>query len=232
MGGSRGFRSYKTIGAIEYPNRINRDLLIQLTLDRRISALESIAPELHPPDIPFAIYAHVQSHRLLVCYMDAPGDTRFLLPQPAILLCRANIKLEPWFSSARRIWTCRTTAIDRGDRMRVQEALLTQRDGISLKELAKLIRATSAPAFDVIFAMVAEGTAVVSPGTATSPQMPLFPPPNTQADGLDIGSLASRAVDYHRQILASLSDLTRSNGDGHENSARQNEPLGTRVSPP
>jgi len=116
--------------------------------------------------------------------------------------------------------------------MRVQEALLTQRDGISLKELAKLIRATSAPAFDVIFAMVAEGTAVVSPGTATSPQMPLFPPPNTQADGLDIGSLASRAVDYHRQILASLSDLTRSNGDGHENSARQNEPLGTRVSPP
>lgn len=165
-----GFRSFKTASAIHYPNRWHRDLLIQLTFDPVITAIEQAPIELIAEDA-FGVFVTDGSSRTLIAATRDENDP----PMPAALPCcvsvpRSFVMQEPRCSTARTVWAARSVLVAPGDRVRVLARIAVSPHGAPLASLLDCVQTSQADPTDVVLALVCAGQAEIGIGAPLSPE--------------------------------------------------------------
>jgi hypothetical protein len=167
-GGGRGFRSFKTAAPIPYPCRWHRDLLIQMTLDPSIEALER---HTCGPDENFSVVAIVASTRRLVTALRKhPGASSDALPPDRTWILRSVVLAEPRCSTARMVWATRRTKVSLGDRLRILQMLEDCPAGSTLAAAGKCVRSDVGDPADAILALVCAGQVDIDIRNTLSPQ--------------------------------------------------------------
>ena len=156
-----GFKSFKTTGAIRYPSRWHRDLLIQTTLDSNIEAIEP-APGERQDACSFGIFVLVDGIRqLLIAVRDDLGIDPVDISVGGLPIPRSYILAEPRCSTARAIWSSRGALISPADRVRILGILWEDEEGISLGKLTERASESIADPVSVAFFLVCAGQAEV-----------------------------------------------------------------------
>lgn len=165
-----GFRSFKTIGAIPYPQRWHRDLLIQATLDPAVAAIEQAASSPRGQD-PFEVFVYFAGQRRRLIAVREASDFTMPCATDTTVLARSFVLSEPRCSTARGIWACRSTPVSHGDRFRILGLLDQHLSGLPLRRLMECVRSETVESVDVVLAVICAGQAEVETRSPLSPDM-------------------------------------------------------------
>jgi len=159
-----GFSSFKTSAPVHYRHRWHRDALIQLTLDPAITQIDP-AP-LPGCDVSEGITALV-AHRGPVAMLVGLADRPVVVPAdpvsdlPFVALTRREVLAEPRATTARMIWSARTTQVSPGDRLRVLQRLSEHPEGLPIAALESAITSPHHEPFDAILALACIGLVAI-----------------------------------------------------------------------
>lgn len=156
-----GFTSFKVREPIVYPNRWQRDALVQATLDPAVTEIAPLAPGDGPlpPPVQFAFLARIAGMDFLVVIADRDPHPS-TLPEPALPLLRItrrSLGAEPLASTAISIWSHKRLVPDPADRMRIGEALDGIPEGRPVAEIRQLLHNNFMDPVRQIFSMLANG---------------------------------------------------------------------------
>ncbi|GEP01515.1 hypothetical protein [Methylobacterium haplocladii] len=165
-----GFRSGKTIGAISYPQRWHRDLLIQATLDPAVAAIEQATSSQRGQD-PFEVFVWFGGQRRRLIAVREASDFTMPCATDTMVLARSFVLSEPRCSTARGIWACRNTPVSHGDRFRILGLLDQHSSGLPLRRLMECVRSETAESVDIVLAVICAGQAEVEIRSPLSPDI-------------------------------------------------------------
>lgn len=169
-----GFRSCKTVGAIPYPQRWHRDLLIQATLDPAVAAIEQAALSQRGQD-PFEVFVYLGGQRRRLIAVREASDFTTPCTTDTMVLARSFVLSEPRCSTARGIWACRNTSVSHGDRFRILELLDQNSSGLPLRRLMECVRSEVAESIDTVLAVICSGQAEIEIRCPLSPDITVRP---------------------------------------------------------
>ena len=161
-----GFRGGVCRSPIRYRHRWHRDLLIQVALDPDIDAMEPAKMDV-PGSLAFVV-RRASSRMLVVGVHDRSPRPEIVAREPAVLVCRATVLMEPFLSDARAVWATRHCPIAASDRVRIL-AHLDRVSEAELRDLAALVR-EPADGVETVLGMACAGELSVSLSDGICPQ--------------------------------------------------------------
>lgn len=161
-----GFRGGVCRSPIRYRHRWHRDLLIQAALDPEIDVMEPAETDV-PGCVAFVVRRAFR-RILVVGVHDNSLRPEIVAQEPAVLVVRTTVLMEPFLSAARAVWATRHCLIAASDRVRIL-AHLDRVPEAGLHDLAALVRAP-ADGVDTVLGMACSGELSISLSDGICPQ--------------------------------------------------------------